>query len=219
MSRSVEAAHREILSLQPTGFVWPVRDSQFGALMLPLAQAVADLEASAEAMMDEIDPRTAVLCLEDFERVLGPDPCGRDISALSRGQRQQLAHQRWTARGGQSIAYFVSLAAKRGVTIRIEEARVSQAGGLRAGDELVNSPEQFVWRVLLSLGAWEVFRAGESVAGDRLYDFALSDIECDIRRAAPAHTDVVFSYLEGLPVTAQGLPVTAGGIPLTVSAI
>ncbi|WP_084539895.1 YmfQ family protein [Azorhizobium doebereinerae] len=212
MSRSADAAHREVLSLLPPGWIWPGRDSVLAAVLRPIADEVADIEATAEAMMEEIDPRTAVLCLEDFERVLGPDPCGRDVSSMDVPARQRLAHQRWTARGGQSIAYFVGLAAKRGVTITIEEVHVSQVGVLRAGDELVNSPEQYVWRVILSLGAWDVFRAGESVAGDRLYDFELSDIECDIRRAKPAHTEVVFSYLDAnatSPVT-----VTVHGDPL-----
>jgi uncharacterized protein YmfQ (DUF2313 family) len=165
------------------------------ALLRPLAECLADVEESAEAMMEEVDPRTAVLCLEDFERVLGPDLCGRDTGAMPLNQRQALAHQRWTARGGQSVPYFIGLAAKRGVSIEIEEFRPVEIGFMRAGDELINSPEQFVWMVKLSLGAWSVFRAGESVAGDRLYDFDLSDIECDIRRAKPAHTEVVFSYL------------------------
>ncbi|MFG1466693.1 putative phage tail protein, partial [Xanthobacter sp. DSM 24535] len=166
-------------------------------------------------MMDEVDPRTAVLCLEDFERVLGADPCGRDPSTMTRSARQQLAHQRWTARGGQSIAYYVALAAKRGVIITIEEAHTTQVGLLHAGDELIESPQQFIWKVILALGEWSVFRAGESQAGDRLYDFALSDIECDIRRAAPAHTEVVFSYLPTQTpyalLTADGLPLISNG--------
>lgn len=197
MSRPETVVHRELMSLLPPGWIWP-RDggSLLGAVLQPLAGELAVLEATAEAMMDEIDPRTAVLCLDDFERVLGADPCGRDPSALSLPQRQELAHQRWTARGGQSIAYFVDMAAKRGVSITIEEAHVSQAGAMQAGDEVVSSPEQFIWRVLLALTNPVIFTAGASAAGELLYDFDLSDIECDIRRAKPAHTEVVFVYLE-----------------------
>jgi uncharacterized protein YmfQ (DUF2313 family) len=197
MSRSETIVHRELLSLLPPGWIWP-RDegSLLAALLKPLAGEIAALEATAEAMLEEIDPRTAVLCLPDFERVLGADPCGRDPSTLSLPRRQELAHQRWTARGGQSIAYFVDMAAKRGVSITIEEAHVSQAGAMQAGDEVVSSPEQFVWRVLLSLSNPIIFTAGASTAGELLYDFDLSDIECDIRRAKPAHTEVVFVYLE-----------------------
>lgn len=196
MSRSADIIHREALSHLPQGWIWPREaGSVISALLRPLAECLADVEKNAESMMEEVDPRTAVLCLDDFERVLGPDLCGRDTSTMSVSERQRLAHQRWTARGGQSIGYFLSLAERRGVTIQIEETSVEQVGTLEAGDELICSPEQFIWTVNLSLGAWSVFRAGESVAGDLLYDFDLSDIECDIRRAKPAHTEVIFRYL------------------------
>lgn len=197
MSRSVEAIRAEQLGHLPPGWIWPRGDdSLLAALLWPMAAGLADLEAMAEAMMEEVDPRTAALCLPDFERVLGPDPCGRDTAALPLAERQKLAHMRWTGRGGQSVPYYIGLAAARGVAITVEEFRTSQVGVLVAGDELINSPEQFAWLVKLQLGDWRIFRAGESTAGDLLYEFLLSDIECDLRRAQPAHTEVVFSYLE-----------------------
>lgn len=203
MSRTVEAAHREVLSLLPEGFVWPGPDSVLGAILKPFAEEIVAVEAAAEAMLEQIDPRTATDCLEDFERVLGADPCGRDVTAMSEPDRQALAHQRWTARGGQSIAYFEALAAKRGVQITIEEVHPSEADRLRAGDELVNSPEQFIWRVVM---------------------VGLSDVECDIRRAKPAYTEVVFTYLpptpppEPRPLTFNGDPLRLLGSPLTLPA-
>lgn len=198
MSRPAAAVQDAMLGNLPTGWIWPGRGapSLIAAVLAPFAQEVADLEAAAEAMLDEIDPRTATLCIADFERVLGPDPCGRETVGLSIAERRQLAHQRWTGRGGQSIAYFTALAAARGVEIVVREVHVSRAGLLRAGDELVNAPEQFVWSITVALGGWSIFRVGESVAGDRLWSFTLSDVECDIRRAKPAHTEVVFRYVE-----------------------
>ena len=198
MSRTTAAVLEGMTGNLPPGWIWPAAGapSLIAAVLSPFAEEIAGIEAAAEAMMAEIDPRTATLCIADFERVLGADPCGRDPSGLALVARQRLAHQRWTARGGQSIAYFVALAAARGVEITVSEAFPSQAGRLRAGDELVMSPEQYVWIINLALGAWQVFRAGEAAAGDRLYDFALSDIECDIRRARPAHTEVAFRYVE-----------------------
>lgn len=196
MSRTASQIHREALSLLPMGIMWPRgKDTLLAAVLEPLAVMLAELEATAEKMMDEVDPRTAVLCLEDFERVLGADPCGRDPSTLSVSARQQLAHQRWTGRGGQSVPYFVGLAAKRGVDITIEEVHPSRVGAMQAGDELVESPEQFIWRVNIPLGTWLDFEVGAGTTGDLLYDFELSDVECDILRAKPAHTEVVFVYL------------------------
>lgn len=199
MSRSVDQVQDGLVAEAPRGWVWPhcapaIAPSLFGTLFKALAKGVSGVEATAEAMMQEIDPRTATLLLPDFERVLGPDPCGRDTSPMSLEQRRQLAHQRWTARGGASIAYFTALAAKRGVAITVTENRVSYAGEMVAGDELVEAPEQFVWTVNLALTGDTLFVAGEGQAGDRLYDIVLSDVECDIRRAKPAHTEVTFVY-------------------------
>ncbi|HEV2556798.1 MAG TPA: putative phage tail protein [Bosea sp. (in: a-proteobacteria)] len=201
MSRSPDQVQADLLAHAPQGWVWPhlapnAPDSTFETLFKPLAQGLAAVEATAEAMMEEIDPRTATLLLPDFERVLGPDPCGRDPSTMSLEQRRQLAHQRWTARGGASIPYFVALAAKRGVAITISENRVSYAGEMVCGDEIVEPPEQFIWTVHLALIGETLFEAGAGQAGDRLYDLILSDVECDIRRVKPAHTEVVFNYEE-----------------------
>lgn len=200
MSRAPDQVQADLLALAPQGWVWPhlapnAPDSTFETLFKPLANGLADIEATAEAMMEEIDPRTATLLLPDFERVLGPDPCGRDPSTMSLEQRRQLAHQRWTARGGASIPYFVGLAAKRGVTITIVENRTSQADAAVAGDELVESPEQFCWTVELSLLGETQARVDESQAGDLLLDIILSDVECDLRRAKPAHTEIAFRYI------------------------
>lgn len=197
--RSEEQVLEELLSLLPPGWIWRRdRDSVIAALLTPLAGGIADVEALAEEMLREVDPRFATVCLPDFERVLGPDPCGRDTSTMSLADRRLLAHQRWTARGGASRAYFIGLAAKRGVTITISENRCSYAGEMVAGDELVDWPEQFIWTVQLGFTSESLFEAGEGQAGDRLYDLILSDIDCDIRRLKPAHTEVVFNY-DGSP--------------------
>lgn len=168
----------------------PVLDTLLSVIAGPLAAA----EADAAALMDEVDPRQAVCLLPDFERVLGPDPCGRDLSGLTLDQRQQLAHQRWTGRGGQSIPYFVSLAAKRGVAIEIEEFWPTTAGVDEAGEELIGEGEQFTFVAHVPLiDEWD-FHAGGNTAGETLGGLTLSDIECDLRRVKPAHAQIVFSY-------------------------
>lgn len=198
--RTFEAIQAGVISLAPRGWVWPhcaqnAPVSLFETLFKPLSAGLQLVETTAAAMMDEIDPRTATLLLPDFERVLGPDPCGRDPSLMSLAQRRQLAHQRWTARGGASIPYFVDLAAKRGVTIKIVENRVTVTDVAQAGDELIESPEQFAWTIELALLGEGVARVDEAQCGDLLLDITLSDVECDIRRAKPAHTDVAFRYI------------------------
>lgn len=197
MSRSVAQVLASLIDKLHRGWVLARRGGLLDALLETIATGVARVEAEAEQVMDEVDPRTAVAFLPDFERVLGPDPCGRDLGDLTLDQRQRLAHQRWTARGGQSIPYFIGLAERLGVTVEIEEYWPSVAGVLRAGEPLIGAGEQFTWVVRLALiGEWW-FRAGANTAGEPLGGLILSDIECEFRRLKPAHTQVVFSYVEG----------------------
>ena len=194
MSRSILSILASIRGKFHRGWAMPKKDGVMDAVLEGPAQEIASIEQDAQDMMDEMDPRTAVQCLPDFERVLGPDPCGRDLSGLSIRQRQQLAHQRWTATGGQSIPYLVSVAAKLGFEIEIEEFWPSRAGGLRAGQRLVPEGEQFVWRVKLVLNRTINFKAGISQAGDPLGEFIEAGIECELRRIAHSHTTPVFNY-------------------------
>ncbi len=195
MSRTVSTILQDLVGKLAPGWVLAKRGGILDAVLEAFAAPIADAEAEAERLMDEIDPRTAVRLLPDFERVLGPDRCGRDLAAQTIEQRQRLAHQRWTARGGASIPYFIQVAANLGVTIEIEEFWPSKANVLRAGQPLVAEGEQFTWRIRLALISQWVFRAGQNRAGDPLGGYALNDVECELRRLKPAHTLVVFVYV------------------------
>lgn len=194
MSRPAEEIGKSLARRAPRG--WALTGAQhFRRLLGILATSLSTAEAEPATLMDEIDPRMAQALLPDFERVLGPDPCGRDADYLTVPQRQRMAHQRWTARGGQSIPYFVALAARLGVAVTVEEFWPSRSGVLRAGQRLKREGCQFVWRVNIpGLVTVTNFKAGVSRAGHRLGTFELSAIECEIRRLRPAHTTVIFSY-------------------------
>lgn len=197
MARSVSAVLQSLIRKLPDGFALGQRGQVLDALLTAIALPLQDAEASAERLMMEIDPRTANALLPDFERVLGPDACGRDQGNLTIEQRQRLAHQRWTAMGGQSIPYMIETARKLGVEITIDEFWPSRTGVLRAGQPLRAEGCQFVWRVNIP-GLLTVikFRTGASTAGQPLGTFQLSSIECELRRIKPAHSHVVFSYGE-----------------------
>lgn len=194
MSRRSSTVLASLIGKLHPGFALGRRGGVLDSVLSAIAVPVADAEADAEALMVEVDPRTAVKLLADFERVLGPDPCGRDQGDLSQAERQRIAHQRWTATGGQSLPYLIAVAAKLGVTIEIEEFWPSKAGVLRAGQPLIAEGEQFVWRVKLAPIKEFLFRAGVGQAGDPLGWIVLSGIECELRRIAHSHTVPVFSY-------------------------
>lgn len=196
MTRSSTTIRQSLAAKLPTGFALAKRDGVLDAIYSAFAAAFANAEQDVHDLLREINPRMANKLLADFERVLGPDPCGRDQGARTLDQRQRLAYQRWTATGGQSIPYFINLAAVLGFSISIQEFWPSLANVLRAGQRLIPRGEEFVWLVKLKLeNAW-VFRAGRNVAGDRLGGFEISDAECILRRLKPAHTTLVFSYTE-----------------------
>lgn len=195
MSRSARTIQASLIAKLPPGWALGRRGGILDTLLYGVAVAIAVVEAEAEAMMDELDPRTSVTLLPDFERCLGPDPCGRDEGELSLDQRQRLAHQRWTATGGQSLPYLIETAARLGEIIEIEEFWPSDIGVLEAGGDLIADGEQFVWLVKLADRGEETFNTGAGQAGDPLGWVHLSDIECELRRIAHAHTTPVFSYV------------------------
>ncbi|MBB4956243.1 uncharacterized protein YmfQ (DUF2313 family) [Agrobacterium vitis] len=197
MHRTSSNVFQSLRNKLASGFALAARDGVMDVILSAFAAGIADAEASAEALMNETDPRQANQLLSDFERCLGPDPCGRGLGQLTVEQRQKLAYQRWTARGGQSIPYFLSVAKALGVEITIEEFWPSRAGVLRAGQRLRPEGSQFIWRVHIpGLVSVVKFRTGVSRAAQRLGSFEVSAIECELRRIKPAHTHVVFNYGE-----------------------
>jgi uncharacterized protein YmfQ (DUF2313 family) len=195
-ARSKAAVLADLLSLLAPGRAWPrMAAANLVKLLSALAAAIARLEALVATLRTEINPASADAMLEDFERVLGPDPCGLDDGAGALSVRRLQAWRRWTRKGGASVAYFVALAAAYGITISVETTWILQCGDeLGDNDEIVNSPEQYVWKVNVPL-VWETdAECGATVCGDPLGDLGLSPVECLIRRYKPAHTTVLFSY-------------------------
>jgi uncharacterized protein YmfQ (DUF2313 family) len=199
MSRSADQVHRNLIAEAPQGWAWPQdQAATTWKSFLPLAQLLADFEAQADAQLVETNPRNAVQLLEDYERVLGPDPCMRDASGLGIDDRQRVAYQRWTARGGQSIAYFTALAASLGVAITITEQVVSECGVSVCGDDMAAEGGQFAWLVTLPTSRLIEAECGATECGMALGDFVPSLVECVIRQDAPAHTQPVFNYTAGI---------------------
>jgi uncharacterized protein YmfQ (DUF2313 family) len=185
---------RRLLGLLPPGRALPQDPAaEHTALLRPIAAEFAHHGQRIRDLLEEYDPRTATELLPDFERVLGPDPCGTALP-LTLPERRRVVHARWTQRGGQSIAYFVGLAASYGVAITIEERRPFKAGASKAGHPVAPRACRFVWRVRLPATRAITFRAGASRAGQSLGRIVPVGVECPITRLAPAHTVPVFSY-------------------------
>lgn len=190
------AQHLQALqALLPPGSAWTrAEGAQLTALLAAWAEEFARLEARADQLVEEMDPRTALELLPDWERALGlPDEC----SPLAEGipARREAATAKLTAEGGQRPADFIALAAGIGFTVAIEEFSSFDAGD-DAGMDLNGDPWRLTWRVRLdglNELAFTEFVAG-SLAGEPLLNWGAADLECIIERAAPAHTVVLFAY-------------------------
>lgn len=167
MTRSVEQIRDEWLGqLLPQGAAWPKDPrSNLGGILLALAQPRFQVEQDIAALALEISPERSTVLLDDYRTLLGPDPFGRDQGSLTTEQWQALLFSRWTARGGQSIAYYEGLSSNLGVDVQIWEPVPAVWGDFVWGDgsqwsEAAN--DLFVWQVTLpnpETGLEDVFRA------------------------------------------------------------
>lgn len=194
--RAPEAVLPQLLALLPPGWVWPTDPaSTMGRVLTPLATALSTIEAEAARLQQEaVGPREAVDLLEAYERLLAGAADGIDTASLSAADRQAVAHQRWIARGGQSPAYFIQLAAALGTAITITEQIASQCDLAECDDEITPDSEAFVWIVNLPTDRLINAECDVTECGDALGDIVLSICEPVIRAFRPAHTLVVFNY-------------------------
>lgn len=190
----------QMQQLLPTGPAWQVPPGGVMAgLLLALGEEFARIDGRAAALLDEADPRSALELLPDWERVAGlPDECTGQPDDT--GERQVALHQKLTGLGGQNRAAYVELAARIGYSIVIEEHREARVG-MRAGDPVNGLAWAFAWTVhvtppegFLTEGEFLAYAKVGDRAGVRLVGYGRLDIECVIRRAAPAHTTVLFAY-------------------------
>ena len=196
MARTGFAVLDELLALLPQGWAWDrSRGGDLAALLTPVANRQSAIEGQAEALLAEVDPRAAFYLLADYERVLGPDPCGRDLLLTTLADRRAAAHQRWTASGQPTPAFFIALAEQLGLPATIGEFLPPRCGAVVCGETVCAPAEEvFAWRITLPPDRLIEAVCGVSVCGDRLGDLVPPLAECVLREWAPAHTRPVFDY-------------------------
>ncbi len=195
MGYSADQYREQLKALLPPGRAFPrERGNTLDSLTDAMAQELARIDVRADRLTFEAVPSSTSEMLADWERVAGlPDSCSGLLSDTQQGRRNDLV-SKLVSRGGQSIAYFKSIALALGFEIEIDEFRPFRAGHAVAGDPLTNGQWVFVWRVRAPEVTVTSFRAGSGAAGEPLATWGNAGLECRILRYKPAHTRVIFAY-------------------------
>jgi uncharacterized protein YmfQ (DUF2313 family) len=195
MSRTPSQVQAELLALAPPGWIFPADvDSYFAARLLGLGAVISDLQVSSDAMGPQVDPRFAFNLLPDYQRVLGPDPCGRDTSALGFEQQAAIVYQRWTAGGPICAGYFENMAAGLGVDLTIVEVPNWVCGASTCSDQMVPYAENFAIAVNLPATSVTNFECGAATCDDSLGTFIPNLAVCPMTCSAPLHITFFFNY-------------------------
>lgn len=198
MALSADAYRAQLQALLPLGDAWPRRpDAILTRALAAWAEELARIDARSERLLSEAMPSDTLELLSDWERVAGlPDDCGAELATTIEERRANLIIK-LTQQGGASLAWFWDLAGRLGYEVGIEEFRPFIAGLSRCGDRLWGGHAvRHQWRVRVFGARLTYFRAGVSQCGDLLLKITYAeDLECFLRRFAPAHTNVIFAYL------------------------
>lgn len=200
----IKPRYRELVKkLFPPGEIWKVKfGSLFDGLIDAIAAEPARVEGRALDFMDEINPARTFEMLDNWERLLAlPDECTPDDAYLSISDRRVRVIQKLATGGGQSKSFFKLIAKQLGYdadAFDVKNYRDFRAGYGMAGEPISNSSGgwTFAFEIRAPATTSKQFRAGQSVAGDPLNYVANETLECVMRKFAPAHTTVVFSYIE-----------------------
>lgn len=184
---------KQLLSLLPTGKVWPRDfDTIIAKTMEGLAPTYARQVARDNNLLIDAFPATTSELLAEWERSLGlPDPCAGPGATEAQRRAQVLA--RFAETGGQNAAYFIALAAQLGYPVTITEFAASHFG-MNFGDPFGGDDWQYVWQINAALYGQQFFQFGQNNFGDPFSTFGDAVLECELNRVKPAHTILIFSY-------------------------
>lgn len=182
----------QLQALLPPGAAWTREpDAVLTRLLAGLAEELARVDRRAADLVIESDPRTATEMISSWERLAGlPDACTGPLDALA--ARRDAVHARIISQGGQTSAFFITLAAALGYTVTITEF-VSWTCMSPCDRPLCDEPWRFAWRVNApetTMREWTCM----SPCDEPLRSWGNELLECVFRQFQPAHTVLQFAY-------------------------
>ncbi len=192
MSQTAEQYRDQLLALQPPGAALPTDpESTWAKLLLALADGFARVEARAERLLDEMDPRTTYELLPDWERNVGlPDSCVAGAQTVE--QRRAALIARLALGGNLSRQYLIAAAGRLGYTITITEFLPFSVDS-DTDESLLGEDWAFAFRV--NAPAVTVFYATvDSDVDAPLAWWGNDQLECTMRRHKAAGYTALFAY-------------------------
>lgn len=198
IAHSAAEFYAQLRALLPPGPAWDAQAvPEVDQVLAGLAEELARVEARAVQLANEMDPAGVSELVPDWEAVMDlPDPC-LGVSPIFEDRRLSV-RRRLVDIGGQTPAYFVQLAVSLGYPdAEVIEHRAPRFGRSRFGSARFGTwSAQFMWTLRTGGRIRAGRRFGASYWGERWGANPSTAIECQVRRAAPAHTLVKIDYTE-----------------------
>jgi len=196
VARTADQYRQQLSGLLPSGPAWdPELVPEIALVLAGVSQEFARLDARAVDLLNEMDPADVSELVPDWEAIMGlPDPCLGLNPAFE--DRRLAVRRRLVEVGGQSISYFIDIAVSQGYPdATITEHRAPRMGRSRFGWARFGTWEaQFMWTLNTGGRQRQGRRFGASYWGERFGVNPGNPLECQIRRASPAHTVVQINY-------------------------
>jgi uncharacterized protein YmfQ (DUF2313 family) len=187
--------YRDLMNmLAPPGRALPQSsDTNWQKLTYARAGLFQRVDARADLLVEEADPRTAYELLPDYERAFGlPDPCVKREQTVA--ERRAALLRVLTGTGGASRKYFKGVAADLGYDIEVEDYTPYTVAD--PVDKPIYGLEwRWTWTVRAPEQTVDVFTT-KSTVSEPLATWGNDRLECVISRLKPAHTLVLFAYGE-----------------------
>lgn len=183
-------------ALMPRGRVWPRDlDATQTQLLLALAQVYERSDGRSRQLLVDSFPQSAVELLPEWEATLGlPDSCGGAPESIA--ERQARVVVKLQEPGGMSKGYFLNLAAVLGyVDVTIAEFGPAHCS-MSCDGAVTDVSFRFLWKVnMRQSNNRSAFRV-DSRCDARIDSYSFGVLECQLMRLKPAHTHVIFTYME-----------------------
>ena len=190
--KSAEDYQAQLQSLMPPGdAISRELDTDIALFLLALADEFSRVDAAAQKLIVEIDPRSTTELIAEWERVTGLPDCA-PIGPTLGARRSDVVH-RLTLVGSLTPQFLIDELATLGFTVTLTEFECFEVGFSQVGEELADEGAWFF--VEIETDAVAVFEAeiGAFTVGEPLGAIVNDTIDCHIRRLLPAHVNYLIT--------------------------